>query len=80
MNLLAMIFTTPMDIPITAGSLFWALPICLVIAMVYKAVKLDDFDDTKRVIREISLLFVTLIAFLSIAAVALNLIIKYVAN
>jgi hypothetical protein len=64
------LFTTPAYIPTDITSLLWALPICLSIAVVYKAIKLEQFT-TGYFAREVSLLFITIIGFLVVVAMVL---------
>lgn len=47
-----------MEIPTGLGCLLWVIPIGLSISVVYKAVKLETFN-TKLLLREVSLLFIT---------------------
>ena len=56
--------------PTSALSLLWALPICLSIAVVYKAIKMETIRP-KIFVREVLLLFITIIGFLSIVAAGL---------
>ncbi len=60
----------PVEIHTTPASLLWALPLCLAISMVYKAVKLETFTPAV-VIKEVTLLFVTIIGFLILVALIL---------
>jgi len=71
--LLAHIFSQPLEIPTKAISLFWALPICLTIALVYKSLKLETFRFS-ILLREVVLLFLTIIGFLVMVAIALVII------
>lgn len=73
---LAQVFTEPLDIPTNVSSLLLALPICLSIAVVYKAIKLEEFT-AKLYIREVLLLFVTIIGFLIIAALVLLSVVSF---
>lgn len=59
-----------MHLPTEPASLLWALPISFAIAMVYKAIKLESFTS-QLFVREVVLLFITLIGFLTIAALCL---------
>ena len=68
--ILAELFSQPLYVPTNALSLLWALPICLSIAVVYKAIKLETIRPWIFV-REVLLLFVTIIGFLSMVAVGL---------
>lgn len=71
--LLAHIFSQPLEIPTRAISLLWALPICLTIALVYKALKLETFRFS-TFLREVVLLFLTIIGFLVLVAIVLVII------
>lgn len=65
----------PLDVPTSPGGLLWALPICLIIASVYKAIKLEAFR-WPLFVREVLLLFATIIGFLILVALALLTIAK----
>ncbi|MBN1436085.1 MAG: hypothetical protein JW936_03330 [Sedimentisphaerales bacterium] len=74
-TILAGILLEPMNIPTNAASLLWALPICIGIAVVYKAVKLEDNQlSLKPFIVETALLVATIIGFLILVAVVLLII------
>lgn len=60
----------PVEIPTTPVSLLWALPLCLAISVVYKAVKLETFTPA-LVVKEVALLFITIIGFLILVALIL---------
>lgn len=60
----------PMSIPTTPASLLWSLPVSLGIAVVYKAVKLEEFG-WKLFCKEVSLLFLTIIGVLILTAIGL---------
>ncbi len=75
-NLLAS-FSTPMDIHTTPWDLLWAIPICICIAAVYKAVKLDKFE-TRNYLREVVFLSMTLVGFLILSAIVLVIVAKLV--
>ncbi len=77
MALMAQLFTRPMDIPTEPLSLLWALPICLSIALVYKAVKLHNFRPAV-VAREVALLFGTIVGFLVLVAACLYVVAQLV--
>jgi len=66
----AQIFAKPLYVPTSARSLLWALPVCVGIAVVYKAVKLDDLRPA-RFVREVMLLAMTIIGVLIFAALTL---------
>ena len=63
----------PINVPTSPVGMLWALPISLMIAVVYKAVKLETFTPAKYA-REVALLFATIVGFLAAAAVGLILI------
>ena len=67
---LGQIFIKPLDVPTNPTSLLWALPVCLCIAMVHKAVKLESFEPG-LVVREVLYLFLTIVGFLILSAVVL---------
>lgn len=71
--LLAHIFSQPLEIPTRAIALLWALPICLTIALVYKSLKLETFRFS-ILLREVVLLFLTIIGFLVMVAIVLVII------
>ena len=60
----------PLRVPSDVGSLLWALPICLSIALIYKAIKVVTFKPALFV-GEVTLLFVTIAGFLVIVAIVL---------
>lgn len=66
------LLTYPLHVPTSPLGLLWSLPICLSIAAVYKAIKLETFD-WHTFIRETILLFVTIIGFLIAIGAALVL-------
>ncbi len=68
--ILAELFSQPLSVPTSTLSLLWALPVCLSIAVVYKAIKMETIRP-KIFVREVLLLFVTIIGFLSIVAAGL---------
>ncbi|MCP4712137.1 MAG: hypothetical protein GY869_26235 [Planctomycetes bacterium] len=76
-NCLAQLFTRPTDMPTLIITQLWVLPICLSIALVYKAIKLEDFKPALYV-REVILLFGTIVGFLIIVAAVLFLISRLV--
>ena len=67
---LAQLFRQPVHLPTNVTSLLWALPLCLCIALVYKAIKMDKFT-LHLFFKEVTLLFATLIGFLLLAALVL---------
>jgi len=68
--ILAELFKEPMDLPTSVVSLLWVVPICLSISLVYKAIKVEKFSWA-FFLREVVLLFATLMGFLAVAAVVL---------
>lgn len=74
--LLAQWFIAPLRIGTDVIGLFWALPICLSIAAVYKAIKLEHFTPASF-IREVTLLFATIIGFLIFVSILLWIISYY---
>jgi hypothetical protein len=68
--ILAELLSQPLYVPTKALSLLWALPICLSIAVVYKAIKMETMRP-RIFVREVLLLFVTIVGFLSIVAAGL---------
>ena len=76
-NCLAQLFAQPTDLPTLLITQLWVLPICLSIALVYKAIKLEDFKPALFV-REVIFLFVTIVGFLILVAVCLYLISRLV--
>jgi hypothetical protein len=73
--ILGQLFSQPLHVPTRAVSLLWVVPICLSIALVYKAIKLDDLK-WGYYLREVGLLFCTLIGFLAVAGVCLLAVLK----
>ena len=69
-NILAQLFVQPLQVPTEAQSLLWAGPLCLSIALVYKALKIENFTPALYV-REVALLFATIIGFLIVVALVL---------
>ena len=69
-EILAQWFARPLEIPTTPVSLLWALPISLSIAVVYKALKLPEFRP-RLFLREVALLFATIVGFLALVAAGL---------
>jgi hypothetical protein len=70
LTLLAYNFRQPLDVPTSAVSLLWALPICLGIAVIYKTLKLEPIRPALW-LREVSLLFITIVFFMALVAAAL---------
>ena len=75
--ILAQLFQQPMEVPTRIVSLLWALPICMSISLVYKAIKLDTFKPATY-LREVMFLFGTIIGFLILVAVVLLVIAEWV--
>ncbi len=67
----------PINIPTTPASLLWAVPVSLGIAVVYKAVKLENFT-WPLFAREVTLLVLTIIGALILTAICLFAIAKIV--
>ena len=61
-------FMTPVYIGTTAKALLWALPLIAVIAIVYKATKLDEIKLVPF-LRETFLLFGSILVFMVITAI-----------
>ncbi len=68
--MIAQILHQPLNIPTTWPALFWAMPVCLSIALVYKALKLEDLR-WGVFIREVALLTVTILGFMILTAIGL---------
>ncbi len=75
--LLGQTLVGPLEVPTTPAGLLWALPISFFIAMVYKAIKLEEFRPGLFV-REVVLLFVTIIGFLIMVGVILAVIAHFI--
>ena len=67
----------PVHIGTTANAFFLALPLIAVIAIVYKAIKLDEIKLVSFV-REVFLLFGSILVFMIVTAVVLFVIMKAV--
>lgn len=63
-------FTSPIDIGTTPKSVLWMLPLALSVAIVYKATKLPKIT-TANFIKEIALLFGSIVAIMVLAALSL---------
>ena len=70
-------FMAPVHIGTTARAFFLALPLIAVISIVYKAIKLDEIRFVSFV-REVFLLFGSIVAFIVITAVIIFVIMKLV--
>ncbi|MBN2211351.1 MAG: hypothetical protein JW709_08145 [Sedimentisphaerales bacterium] len=71
--LLGQVLLKPLEVSTTPAGLLWALPISFCIALVYKAIKLDEFR-LRLFVREVILLFATIIGFLILVAVIMAII------
>ena len=72
-TLLCQTLVKPLEVATTPAGLLWSLPISLCIAMVYKAIKLEKFRMS-LFIREVVLLFATIIGFLIMVGIVLAII------
>jgi len=70
-------FMSPVDITTSAKALLLALPLIAVIAVVYKAIKVDEIKLISF-LRETILLFGSILAFMIITAVVIFIIMKAV--
>lgn len=70
-------FTSPIQVGTTPLSLLWSLPLILVVAAVYKAVKLRDVGVVKFA-SEVAVLFASIAVFMLIAAVSLHIIVRLI--
>lgn len=70
-------FMSPMDIGTTAKGLLLALPLIAVIAIVYKAIKLEEIKFVSF-LKEVFLLFGSILVFMIITAIVLFVIMKAV--
>ena len=61
---------TPILVPTEPVSLLWAIPVCLGISLVYKAIRLENIDPPVYT-REVAQLFVTIVGFLIVVALCL---------
>ena len=71
------LFMEPVDVPTEPASLLLLLPLCLSIALVYKAIKLEPFR-LGRYAWEVVLLFATMVGFLALVAGVLLLVSEWV--
>ncbi|MCD4830481.1 MAG: hypothetical protein K8R02_01585 [Anaerohalosphaeraceae bacterium] len=69
-------FVSPVDIGTTPQSLLLALPLIAVIAVVYKATKLEEFTFASFV-KESAILFGSISVFMILAAVGLYLVMQF---
>ena len=74
----AQIFAQPLEVSTTTISLLRAFPLSMAIAIVYKTVKLEKFSWASF-IREVVLLFGTIVGFLALVAIGL-FVIAYLAR
>ena len=77
MSILGQLFTQPLNVPTSPAGLLWSLPICLAIAMVYKGLKLEKITPA-LFIKEVTLLFLTIIGVLILVAILLILLAYWV--
>ena len=68
--LLMSLFFSPVLVPTEPVSLLWAIPVCLGIALVYKAIKLENVDPPAYA-REVAQLFITIVGFLIVVSLCL---------
>ena len=68
--LLASLFLNPVLVPTEPVSLLWAFPVCLGIALVYKAIRLENMAPQVYA-REVAQLFVTIVGFLIVVSLCL---------
>ena len=68
--MIAAFLAQPLRVPSDITSLLWALPISLSIALVYKAIKVVNFKPL-LFLREVALLFATIVGFLVVVAIVL---------
>jgi len=68
--LLASLFLNPILVPTEPVSLLWVIPICLGIALVYKAIRLENIAPQVYA-REVAQLFVTIVGFLIVVSFCL---------
>jgi hypothetical protein len=66
-------FTVPYDVGNGSGSLMWLVPLLAAVAIVYKALKLPVIT-AEKFIREVIILFGTILIFMALIAVALYVI------
>jgi len=68
-------FVSPVEIGTTPGSLLLAIPLIAVIAVVYKATKLEKIE-LRSFVRESAILFGSIAVFMALTAVGFYLILK----
>ena len=66
-------FTSPQDIGTNPQSMLWLLPLSAAIAVVYKATRTTTIK-TRGFLKETMVLFLSIVVFLAITAIALHLI------
>ena len=71
LGMTAWLFREPLAVPMAPISLLWALPVCLSIAAVYKAIKIEPFG-VGLFAREVLLLFGTIVGVLILAAIGFS--------
>jgi hypothetical protein len=64
-------FTGPMEISNGPAWFGWLAPLVAVIALVYKAIKMPEPFPVYKYIRDVVILFFTIIIFMAVIAVAL---------
>ena len=64
-------FTGPIEISNGPAMFAWLAPLVAVIAMVYKAIKMPDPFPVYKYIRDVVILFFTIIIFMALIALAL---------
>ncbi|MBN1788750.1 MAG: hypothetical protein JW806_10220 [Sedimentisphaerales bacterium] len=68
-------FTAPIHIGTTAGALLLALPLIAVIAIIYKVTKIDEIKFV-HFVRQVVILFTSIVVFMILAAAIIFGIIK----
>ena len=63
-------FSAPIEIGTNPYSFIWILPVCLIIAVAYKAIKMPKLTPAAY-FKEIAILTATIIFFMFLAAIAL---------
>ena len=76
-GMLATIFMNPVDVPSNVWSFLWIVPIVVLIAVVYKATKLDNVLS-KRYVLECAALAGTILGFMLLIAVILYVFVAFV--
>ena len=68
--MLASLFKLPLAVPTNPMMFIWIFPISLAIALVYKAIRLEDFSFT-YIFKEVLFLFMTIVGTLMASALLL---------